>query len=132
LHHQRTSSGRTRLVRPEAPSNRRLTVATEEKQMKATIDGAVIADAPESDLITIEGNQYFPPASLSAGAFSESATPYTCPWKGAAQYHDVTVDGSVHHDAAWSYPDPYPASFDRVGSDYTGYVAFDKKQVAVD
>jgi len=34
----------------------------------------------------------------------------------------------VHHDAAWSYPDPYPASFDRVGQDYSG-VAFDKKQV---
>jgi uncharacterized protein (DUF427 family) len=39
--------------------------------------------------------------------------------------------GATHHDAAWSYPDPYPASFDRVGRDYSGYVAFDKKQVAV-
>jgi hypothetical protein len=38
---------------------------------------------PESDLIPIEGNYYFPPSSLSAGAFSESPTPYTCPWKGA-------------------------------------------------
>ena len=99
--------------------------------MKATIDGAVVADAPESDLITIEGNQYFPPSSLHADAFSDSATPYTCPWKGAAQYHDVSVGDSVHHDAAWSYPAPYAASFARVGSDYTGYVAFDKKQVTV-
>lgn len=99
--------------------------------MQARIEGAVVADAPESDLITIEGNQYFPPSSLRADAFSDSATPYTCPWKGVAQYHDVLVGDSVHHDAAWSYPDPYPASFDRVGSDYTGYVAFDKKQVTV-
>ena len=92
----------------------------------------VVADALESDLITIEGNYYyFPPSSLSAGAFSDSPTPYTCPWKGTAQYHDISAAGTAHHDAAWSYPDPYPASFDRVGKDYTGYVAFDKRQVAV-
>ena len=99
--------------------------------MKATIDGTVIADAPESELISIEGNYYFPPASLSASAFSDSPTPYTCPWKGVARYHDVSVAGSVRHDAAWSYPDPYPASFARVGKNYSGYVAFDKKQVDI-
>ncbi len=99
--------------------------------MKATIDGAIVADAPESDLIPIEGNYYFPPSSLTTDAFSDSATPYTCPWKGVAQYHDVSVGGSQYHDAAWSYPDPYPASFDRVGKDYTGYVAFDKNQVTI-
>jgi uncharacterized protein (DUF427 family) len=99
--------------------------------MKATIDGTVVADAPESDLIVIEGNHYFPPSSLSSGAFSDSPTPYTCPWKGVAQYHDIAAGGTVYHDAAWSYPDPYPASFDRVGKDYAGYVAFDKRQVTV-
>jgi uncharacterized protein (DUF427 family) len=99
--------------------------------MKATIDGTVIAEAPESELISIEGNYYFPPSSLSAEAFSDSPTPYNCPWKGDAQYHDVSVAGSVRHDAAWSYPRPYPSSFDRVGKDYSGYVAFDKRQVTV-
>jgi uncharacterized protein (DUF427 family) len=99
--------------------------------MKATIGDDVVADAPDDELITIEGNYYFPPSSLAAGAFSDSATPYTCPWKGVAQYHDVEAGGTTHHDAAWSYPTPYPASFDRVGKDYSGYVAFDKKQVSI-
>ncbi len=99
--------------------------------MKAIVDGAVVADAPDPDLISIEGNYYFPPASISAGVLSDSPTPYNCPWKGDAQYHDVSVGGSTHHDAAWSYPDPYPASFDRVGRDYSGYVAFDKQQVTI-
>jgi uncharacterized protein (DUF427 family) len=99
--------------------------------MKASIDGTVVADAADSDLIAIEGNEYFPPSSLTSQAFSDSSTPYTCPWKGVAQYHDISVNGSVYHDAAWSYPDPYPASFDRVGHDYSGYVAFDKQQVTV-
>jgi uncharacterized protein (DUF427 family) len=99
--------------------------------MKATIQGIVIADASDSDLISIEGNYYFPPESLTSGALSDSATPYNCPWKGDAQYHDVNAEGSMHADAAWSYPTPYPASFDRVGRDYTGYVAFDKRQVTI-
>jgi uncharacterized protein (DUF427 family) len=99
--------------------------------MKATIEGVTVADASASDLISIEGNYYFPPSSLTADVFRDSATPYTCPWKGVAQYHDVVAGGSTHHDAAWSYPDPYPASFDRVGADYSGYVAFDKQQVTL-
>jgi len=99
--------------------------------MKAIIAGTVVAYAPDSDLISIEGNYYFPPSSISAGALSDSPTPYTCPWKGVAQYHDVSVAGSTHHDAAWSYPSPYPTSFDRVGQDYSGYVAFDKQQVTI-
>jgi uncharacterized protein (DUF427 family) len=99
--------------------------------MKAIIGSSVVADAPESDLITIEGNFYFPPSSITVGVLSDSPTPYTCPWKGVAQYHDISVGGSTHHDAAWSYPEPYPASFDRVGKDYSGYVAFDKQQVSI-
>ena len=29
--------------------------------MKASIDGVVVAEAADADLITIEGNYYFPP-----------------------------------------------------------------------
>jgi hypothetical protein len=39
---------------------------------------------------------------------------------------------ATHHYAAWSYPDPYRVSFDRVGNDYSGYVAFDKRQVTIE
>jgi uncharacterized protein (DUF427 family) len=99
--------------------------------MKATIDGVVVAEAPDADLIDIEGNHYFPPSSLTAGLFTDSTTPYNCPWKGDAQYHDVKSGDAVHHDAAWSYPEPYPDSFDKVGQDYSGYVAFDKQQVTI-
>jgi uncharacterized protein (DUF427 family) len=102
-----------------------------DEDMKASIDGIVVADAPDSDLIDIEGNYYFPPSSLNPAAFGDSATLYNCPWKGDAQYHHVSAGGSTHQDAAWSYPNPYPASFDRVGRDYSGYVAFDNGQVTL-
>mgnify|MGYP003756632835 CR=1 FL=1 len=92
--------------------------------MKATIGDTVIAEATDDEIIRIEGNAYFPPASVKTGVLVESPTPYTCPWKGECQYYSVQVDGELHKDLAWSYPHPYPSAFDRVGGDFSGYVAF--------
>jgi uncharacterized protein (DUF427 family) len=99
--------------------------------MKATINGTVIAEAPAGDVISIEGNSYFPPASLADGVLAQSPTPYTCPWKGPAQYWNVsTPDGTVA-DGAWSYPVIKDSAVERVGRDFAGYVAFDTKAVTV-
>ena len=95
--------------------------------MKAHVNGTVIAEAPESELIQIEGNWYFPPSSIVAGMLTESPTPYTCPWKGECQYFTVTVDGQALPDRAWSYPTPYPSGIERVGKDFSNYVAFWKE-----
>ena len=107
--------------------------------MKAVINGTVIAEAPKEDLISIEGNWYFPPSSIQEEFFQETPTAYTCPWKGEAQYFAVkdpsTGSGQEAQwlqDRAWSYPTPYPASFDRVGKDYSGYVAFWKEVKVTD
>ncbi|MBZ4485789.1 DUF427 domain-containing protein [Microbacterium sp. cx-55] len=95
--------------------------------MKARLGDAVLAEAADEDLLRIEGNWYFPPASIAAGALSESPTPYRCPWKGDAQYFHVVTDGEQHADLAWSYPHPLPTAIERVGSDFSGYVAFDPR-----
>jgi uncharacterized protein (DUF427 family) len=95
--------------------------------MKAHVNGTVIAEAPQEELVKIEGNWYFPPASVKSEFLEKSPTPYPCPWKGECQYFSVVVDGQKLQDRAWSYPNPYPASFDRVGQDYSNYVAFWKE-----
>lgn len=100
--------------------------------MKAVLNDTVIAEAPQEDLIHIEGNWYFPPASVKSEYLVESATPYTCPWKGECQYFSVKSDEGLLQDRAWSYPTPYPSSFDRVGKDYSNYVAFWKDVRVVD
>ena len=92
--------------------------------MKAVVGETVIAEAPVEDLIKIEGNWYFPPSSVHDELISTSPTPYTCPWKGVCEYLNVTVDGQELTDRAWRYPDPYPGAFERVGKDFTDYVAF--------
>ncbi|GAA2241474.1 DUF427 domain-containing protein [Herbiconiux moechotypicola] len=100
--------------------------------MKAVVDGTVLAEAPKEELIAIEGNWYFPPSSVKSELLSPSDTPYTCPWKGECQYFDVTAGVAVLHDRAWSYPQPYPTAFDRVGKDFSGYVAFWKEVEVTD
>lgn len=100
--------------------------------MKAVLNDTVIAEAPQEDLIRIEGNWYFPPASVKSEYLVESDTPYTCPWKGECQYFSVKSDSGLLQDRAWSYPSPYLSSFDRVGKDYSNYVAFWKDVRVVD
>lgn len=92
--------------------------------MKAVWNANVIAEAPEKDLIKIEGNWYFPPWSLKTDYFRKSATPYTCPWKGVCQYWDVGLKDQWSADNAWSYPSPTPSAIPRVGKDFSNYVAF--------
>ncbi|MCC7128614.1 MAG: DUF427 domain-containing protein [Microbacteriaceae bacterium] len=100
--------------------------------MKAVLNGTVIAEAPEEDLIRIEGNWYFPPASVREDLLSKSPTPYTCPWKGECQYFNVSDGTETLADRAWSYPQPMPSSFEKVGKDYSNYVAFWKEVSVTD
>ena len=93
----------------------------------ATLNGTVIAQADEADVLHIEGNVYFPPSSVKSEYLVESATPYTCPWKGECQYFSVKDGDTLLQDRAWSYPTPYPTAFDRVGKDFSNYVAFWKE-----
>ncbi|GLJ93976.1 DUF427 domain-containing protein [Microbacterium dextranolyticum] len=100
--------------------------------MKAVLDDTVIAEAPREELISIEGNWYFPPSSVRREYLRDSPTPYTCPWKGECQYFTVTVDGTELADRAWSYPHPYASGIERVGADFSDYVAFWKEIRVVD
>lgn len=92
--------------------------------MKATIRNRVLAEAPNEETITIEGNVYFPPAAVTNDILTRSETQYTCPWKGHSQYFDAIIDDNQMHDIAWSYPELRARAIDIVGRDFSGYVAF--------
>lgn len=92
--------------------------------MKAIWKSKIIAEAPKTDLIYIEGNWYFPPNSVNKTYLRESPTPYTCPWKGECQYFDVGNDDDWSKDNAWSYPDPLPSALEIVKKDFSNYIAF--------
>ena len=92
--------------------------------MQAIWNKIVIAEAPKEDLIYIEGNWYFPPASVSGAYLTKSDTPYTCPWKGVCQYFNVGQGDALSQDNAWSYPNPKPSAIATVKKDFSNYVAF--------
>ncbi len=60
--------------------------------------------------MVVEGNHYFPRASLVEEHFEASDTTTICPWKGTARYLSVTVDGNINRDAAWYYDKPMKAA----------------------
>jgi uncharacterized protein (DUF427 family) len=92
---------------------------------RATWNGAVLAES--NDIVTVEGNAYFPEASLNRALFQPSDTHTTCPWKGVASYYTVVVDGRSNPDAAWYYPQPSDAA-----AQIRGRVAFWKGVVVSD
>ena len=84
--------------------------------MKAIWNGEVLAQS--NDTVVVEGNHYFPPASLNRQFFSDSSTTTNCLWKGTASYYHVEVNSKVNKDAAWVYATPKSAA-----SNITGHIA---------
>ena len=82
---------------------------------KASWNNVVIADAPQEDIVVVEGNSYFPASSVASDRLRPSQTHTVCPWKGTASYYDVVVDGEVNRDAAWYYPEPKDAAREIAG-----------------
>ena len=87
---------------------------------KAEYGGTILAESDATE--RVEGNHYFPRDSVNMSLLEPSATRYTCPWKGDAQYFHLVLDGERVADAAWSYPDPKPAA-----KQIAGHLAFEKR-----
>jgi uncharacterized protein (DUF427 family) len=75
---------------------------------RALWNGKVIAETDRFELV--EGNVYFPPDAVDRRYLKESATTSRCHWKGEAHYYTLAVDGTENPDAAWYYPEPFPAA----------------------
>jgi len=96
--------------------------------MKALWNNQIIAESNET--IMIEGNHYFPPASLKMEYFIKNDFHTTCPWKGLAYYYNIDVNSKLNVNGAWYYPEPKPNSIPIVMQqnnndiDFSSYVAF--------
>ncbi|TFV87374.1 DUF427 domain-containing protein [Blastococcus sp. CT_GayMR16] len=83
----------------------------------ATWNGVVIAES--DDIVTVEGNAYFPREAVREDVLRPSDHHTVCPWKGTASYFDLEVEGQVNKDAVWFYPTPKDAA-----KEIQGRVAF--------
>ncbi len=93
--------------------------------VRAMWKGTILAESDETKVV--EGNHYFPAASVVTELMTPSHATSVCPWKGVASYYDVTVEGSVNSGAAWYYPTPKAAA-----SEIAGHVAFWKAIEVID
>lgn len=80
----------------------------QESAMRAIWNDVVLAES--DDTVVVEGNHYFPAESLRREHFTPSSRQSVCPWKGTANYYDVTVGNTVNPGAAWYYPTPKRAA----------------------
>lgn len=76
--------------------------------VQAVWNGEVIAESDQT--VVVEGNHYFPRASVRSEVLRDSSTQSRCPWKGLASYYSLEVDGQTNPDAAWYYPEPSEAA----------------------
>jgi uncharacterized protein (DUF427 family) len=76
--------------------------------MKAVWKDVVIAESP--DTVVVEGNHYFPLASVNRAVLEPSTHTSVCPWKGTASYYTLNVNGERNANAVWYYPEPKDAA----------------------
>lgn len=85
--------------------------------MKAIWNGVTIVES--NDIVTVEGNMYFPASAVTEGVLKPSSHTSQCPWKGTAHYYTLDVAGKENANAVWYYPEPKDAA-----KEIKGRVAF--------
>ncbi len=85
--------------------------------MKAIWNGVTVAES--DDIVTVEGNHYFPEHALKKEYTTFSNHRTSCVWKGQAHYMSLLANGDMKPDAVWYYPEPTEAA-----QEIKGRVAF--------
>ncbi|OPZ43109.1 MAG: hypothetical protein BWY94_01954 [Actinobacteria bacterium ADurb.BinA094] len=81
--------------------------------MTARWNGVTLAES--DDTVVVEGNHYFPAASVRMEHLRPTDLHTECPWKGTASYYDIVVGGETNEGAAWYYPEPKEAAREIAG-----------------
>lgn len=80
-------------------------------------NNTVIAESDQT--VLLEGNHYFPLASINRAFFEESQHTSICGWKGLANYYNIVVADKQNPNAAWIYKSPKPEA-----SEIKNHIAF--------
>jgi uncharacterized protein (DUF427 family) len=75
--------------------------------MKAIWQGVVVAES--DDTVVMDGNHYFPAATLKR-EYTSFSNHRSSSEKGQAHYLSLFVNGEMNPDAVWFYPEPSEAA----------------------
>ena len=99
-------------VHPRDPYSR-VDVLPSSRHVRVEIDGEVLADSHHPVLLFETGlpaRYYLPKQDVRMDLLTPSDLETACPYKGTAEYYDVTVAGETHEGLAWWYRSPLPES----------------------
>jgi uncharacterized protein (DUF427 family) len=81
------------------------------RHVQVIAGGETLAESRRPKLVFETGlptRYYLPPEDVQTDLLKPSETRTLCAYKGEAHYYSVMVDGEVHEDIAYTYPDPLP------------------------
>ena len=79
------------------------------RRVQVVVDGEVVADSSRAAFLFETGlmtRHYLPVEDVRPGILRDSTLTTYCPYKGTARYHSVELNGRLHEDIVWTYPDP--------------------------
>jgi uncharacterized protein (DUF427 family) len=88
----------------------RITERSINERMQVIVAGEIVADSCDVIKVEEEGaspRYYFPPVGVRVQCLDWSPTMTVCPFKGIAQYFNISAGGKVLENAVWSYGNPY-------------------------
>jgi len=116
-------------VHPRSPEVR-VDILPSSKHVRVIIDGEVVADSTRARILfetNLPPRYYLPQTDVRMDLLTPTATSSACPYKGWANYWNVTVKGTTHTDFAWSYRSPLPES-----TAISGLVCFYNEKVDIE
>ncbi|KAF2643731.1 DUF427-domain-containing protein [Massarina eburnea CBS 473.64] len=88
---------------------KRIDILPSSRPVKVALDGVTLAEAPNPLFLletSLRTRYYLPPTKVKWEYLSHSETETYCPYKGKANYYDVTVNGKEYKDLIWYYRYP--------------------------
>jgi uncharacterized protein (DUF427 family) len=94
---------------PHRTDPHRITVDPVPGTVRVTVDGTTIAESKDTLLLqegSLPPRYYLPRDDVRTELLVASESRTTCPFKGAASYWTLELDGVRHEDLVWSYGEP--------------------------
>jgi uncharacterized protein (DUF427 family) len=87
----------------------RIDIYPTSRRVRVLVDGEPIADTTNARVLfesNLPPRYYIPRDDVRAELLEESGKHSRCAYKGEASYFHVRVNGTLHEDLIWFYPDP--------------------------
>jgi uncharacterized protein (DUF427 family) len=96
----------------------RISVADVTGTVRVAVDGVTVAESTNARVLregSLPPRYYLPREHVRTELLVPTDSSTTCPFKGAASYWTLELDGHRHEDLVWSYETPIPEMVEIAG-----------------